>query len=75
MFVIAEQAPGRVSGVLYAKSDLGWWCGHIRGRVRRLFVPAAEPLGWAAILDPWTGTAPSADRCGGPRLLQSNGWN
>ncbi|MUN38993.1 hypothetical protein [Actinomadura litoris] len=43
VFVIAEQT-GKVIGVFYAESDLGWWRGHVRGRVRRLFIPAAEPL-------------------------------
>ncbi|WP_433465688.1 hypothetical protein [Spirillospora sp. CA-128828] len=45
VFIVAEEPSGDVIGAFYAlEGEPGWWRGHAYGRVRRLFLPAAEPL-------------------------------
>lgn len=46
-YVISRQ-DGRTVGAFYAESDPGWWRGAVNGRVKRVFVPGAEPLDVAA---------------------------
>ena len=48
-FILVDRRSGDVVGAFYAEeNEPGWWRGHVHGRVRRLFVPAAEPLEVAA---------------------------
>ena len=48
-FILVDRRTGHVAGAFYAEeNEPGWWRGHVHGRVRRLFVPAAEPLEVAA---------------------------
>ncbi|WP_433463216.1 hypothetical protein [Spirillospora sp. CA-128828] len=45
VFIIAERPSGDVVSAFYAvEGSPGWWRGHAFGRVRRLFLPGAEPL-------------------------------
>lgn len=44
VFIVAEPS-GDVIGAFYAvEGSPGWWRGHAFGRVRKVFLPAAEPL-------------------------------
>ncbi|RKS76501.1 hypothetical protein BZB76_1857 [Actinomadura pelletieri DSM 43383] len=44
-YVITDPDVGRTVGVYYRLDDEpGWWRGTVHGRVRRLFLPAVEPL-------------------------------
>lgn len=47
-YIIVERASGTTVGAFVAvDGEPGWWRGVVRGVVRRLFVPAADPVDMA----------------------------